>query len=70
MAAIKGLSKSAEQAKMFAQRYSEVTTALRRSGVPEELAREEARIAATLVFLAPQYLDKAKPCPTCGRKVE
>ncbi len=56
-----------EQARIFARRYTEVVEALLQQGVEEKVARDEARLAATLVFLAPQYVDQKSPCPTCGR---
>lgn len=56
------------KAAAFARRYTELVTALRRQGVPERVARDEARLAATLVYLVPDYVDPNAPCPTCGRE--
>lgn len=55
-------------ARDFARRYVELTEALQQAGVPEERARDEARMAATLVFLAPDHVGQGEPCPLCGRK--
>lgn len=60
-------AKLAGAARAFARRYTEVVEALQQQGVPTKIARDEARLAATLIFLAPEYLDKDEPCPTCGR---
>jgi len=54
-------------ARDFARRYVELVEALQQQGVPEERARDEARMAATLVFLAPDHVEKGAPCPLCGR---
>lgn len=57
----------------FAREYVQLVEALKREGVPEDVAREEARIAATTWLFddlgeAPATYDPALgPCPTCGR---
>lgn len=54
----------------FAREYVELVEALAREGVPEDVARNEARIAATswLMDVAEETYDPAKgPCPLCGR---
>lgn len=48
----------------FARRYVDLTEALQREGVPEAIARDEARLAASLVFLNPP---DGHGCPLCGR---
>lgn len=60
----------AERAVRFAKEYVELVEALKREGVPEEIARNEARIAATswlVEEIEPYYDPAAGPCPTCGR---
>lgn len=66
----------AAQAREFARLYVQITEALQSEGVPEALAREEARSAATSWLItvstesneAPATYDPAQgPCPTCGR---
>lgn len=56
----------------FAKEYVQIVEALMREGVPETVAREEARIAATSWLFGEtdesQPYDPAKgPCPTCGK---
>jgi hypothetical protein len=55
------------KAQAFARRYTELVEALRQQGVPDQVARYEARLAATLVYLVPDYVNPKAPCPTCGR---
>ena len=55
------------KAQAFARRYTELVEALLQQGVPKQVARDEARLAATLVYLVPEYVDPKAPCPTCGR---
>ena len=60
----------ATRAVRFAREYVELVAALKRQGVPESTAREEARIAATtwLMEEMQQHYDPAMgPCPNCGR---
>lgn len=42
-----------EAAREFAARYVELVDALKKQGLPDAVAREEARMAATLIFLVP-----------------
>lgn len=52
-----------KRVKVFAQKYVALTDALMREGVPEEVAREEARLAA----LSWMYNEPTGPvCPLCG----
>ncbi len=56
----------------FARDYVRLTESLQAEGVPEEIARAEARYAAQLLLmndLAPtsQYDPGSGPCPACGR---
>ena len=57
-----------------AREYVQLVEALMQEGVPQAVAREEARIAATSWLfdeLSPQgeptYDPARGPCPTCGR---
>lgn len=62
--------KLSERVVKFAREYVELVEALIREGVPEEMARNEARIAATSWLIEtdePCYDPAAGPCPTCGR---
>jgi hypothetical protein len=53
------------QATEFAKRYVPLVEALRREGVPEDKAREEARITAlTLMF----EQEEGEECPLCGQR--
>lgn len=54
-------------ARAFARRYTELVEALQEQGVPQRVAREEARQAATVVFLMAEYREVDEPCPMCGR---
>lgn len=59
-----------ERVTAFAKEYVELVEALVRQGVPENIARAEARIAATswLMDVVEEMYDPAKgPCPLCGR---
>jgi len=63
--------KVSEQAIAFARTYADLTEALIQQGTPEDVARNEARIAATTLLMedveAPLYDPAQGPCPTCGR---
>lgn len=62
-----------ERVVKFAKEYVQLAEALQREGVPEDVAREEARIAATSLLMEQQahereaYDPALGPCPTCGR---
>ncbi len=59
-----------ERAIQFAKEYVELVEALKREGVPEDIARNEARLAATTWLIEDEealYDPAAGPCPTCGR---
>ncbi len=56
------------QAQSFAKRYVEITEALLHEGVPEETAREEARMAA-MVLLYEGMGEHGGSCPTCGTRL-
>lgn len=56
----------------FATEYVQLVEALQAQGVPEEIARNEARVAATSWLMEygeelPVYDPVKGPCPTCGR---
>lgn len=57
-----------EAAREFAARYVELVDALKKQGLPDAVAREEARMAATLIFLVPEHVAKGEPCPVCGKR--
>jgi hypothetical protein len=62
----------AANAKAWARAYVNLTEALINSGVPEEVARAEARNAANFAALFPGDRDcvdtgSGEPCPMCGR---
>jgi hypothetical protein len=54
-----------EQVVLFARTYAQMTEALMSEGVPELVAREEARMAAVTVAYAPA--PEGEACPLCGR---
>lgn len=56
------------RAQQFAKRYTEITEALLQEGVPVRVARQEARLAATLIYLVPEHREQEVPCPVCGRE--
>lgn len=64
-------SKTSARAARFAREYVDMTEALMQQGVPEDVARGEARIAATTMLMedesAPAYDPADGPCPTCRR---
>lgn len=49
----------------FARAYVEMTEALLREGVNEDIAREEARMTATTILFS-ERRNNAPPCPLCG----
>jgi len=53
----------------FAREYVQLVEALKREGVPEDVARVEARMAATMWLMDEQseYDPAFGPCPTCKR---
>ena len=53
-------------AKVFAKRYTELVEALMTEGVPEMIAREEARMAA-MALLLEYATEDGERCPMCGR---
>jgi hypothetical protein len=55
-----------DQVVMFARTYAQMTEALQAEGVPEPIAREEARMAAVTVAYCPEPAE-GPPCPLCGR---
>lgn len=62
------MSTTRADAQTFAKRYVELTEALMHEGVVEEIAREEARMAA-MVLLYEGAGDSGGTCPTCGSKL-
>lgn len=61
-----------ERYQQFARDYVQLTDALRREGVPEDVARQEARLTATTMLMNdlaefPAYDPAEGPCPACGR---
>ena len=64
--------KVAERAKEYAQLYSRLTEELMKTGLTEDLAREEAHAAATSWLLSETTLvvepsTDPYPCPMCGK---
>lgn len=56
------------RAKEFARQYVVLVEALTKQGVPEDAAREEARVTAlTLMFEDAAAGAGGPPCPLCGR---
>lgn len=53
----------AVNAQAFAKQYVALVEALQREGVPELIAREEARCTALLILFEPQ---EGGACPLCG----
>jgi len=54
------------RAQEFAKHYVALVDALRREGVPEMVAREEARMSALYLLFDPTE-DEGDVCPLCGR---
>lgn len=64
------LAELGRRAHEFAKCYVALTEALMQEGVPEDVARSEARSAAGIVFAAQADLQAGgEPCPMCGRGV-
>lgn len=59
-------SVSKADARSFARRYVELTDALVHEGVPEDVARNEARMAAITLLLELDGVG-GDLCPMCGR---
>lgn len=58
-----------ERAREFAKTYVALVEALQQQGVPQEVARSEARASALIqdAAVASLHYDPAKgPCPLCG----
>jgi hypothetical protein len=63
-----------EKARNFARLYVNLVEALQQAGVTEEIAREEARLAALMTLQAEDFEEETQeyqphlgPCPSCGR---
>jgi hypothetical protein len=55
-----------QNAKAFAACYVALTDALRAEGVPEDVARREARATAAMMAVLPEHRE-GEPCPLCGQ---
>lgn len=65
------LLRLAECSEAWAEAYVRLTEALLKQGVPEDLARDEARNAATFAALYRENEeegDVGEVCPLCGRR--
>lgn len=58
-----------EEALQFAKQYVALVDALRSQGVPEKVARHEARVTA-LIMMFEQEDTEAETCPLCGHGLE
>jgi hypothetical protein len=53
------------QALAFAKHYVALVDALMKEGVPEPVARDEARMTALMMLFGPE--EESERCPLCGR---